>query len=80
MRVCGQRKFRCLRGCADLQQLRGRLLRSNGHQVMEYTRTNSNIVSFGLLDYATFPVRTIWNWQSYSEIKCLLKKHRPEVT
>lgn len=31
---------------------------------MEYTRTNSNIVSFGLLDYATFPVRTIWNWKS----------------
>jgi len=55
------------------------LLQRNGHEVIEYVRHNSDIERSGLLGYATLPARTMWNWDTYAEVKRLIRKHEPDI-
>jgi glycosyltransferase involved in cell wall biosynthesis len=55
------------------------LLRRHGNEVIEFVRHNGDIPKFGLRDYATLPIRTLWNWDSYADIKQLLLRHKPDV-
>src|SRR5579871_6895496 len=55
------------------------LLRRFGNEVIEFVRHNSEIPDFGLGDYAALPIRTMWNWDSYADIKRILVEHRPDV-
>ena len=40
------------------------LLRSAGHEVLEYTRHNDEIVDDGILSKANLAARTLWAWDS----------------
>jgi glycosyltransferase involved in cell wall biosynthesis len=55
------------------------LLCRYGNEVIEFVRHNDDIPKFGLRDYATLPIRTVWNWDSYSHVKRLLQEHKPDV-
>ena len=56
-----------------------RLLLGAGHRVVEYTRHNDEIASYGLWQKATLAPRTAWAWDTYREFKALLERERPEV-
>jgi glycosyltransferase involved in cell wall biosynthesis len=52
------------------------LLHSKGHEVYEYTDTNSRLNTFGVLYAAK---NTIWSSASYQSIKELIKKISPDI-
>lgn len=56
-----------------------RLLRENGHVVIEYRRSNDEIAQEGALRKAALGLRTVWAWDSYHEIKSLLGEHKPDL-
>lgn len=51
-------------------------LREAGHEVAEYAVHNDSIKGMSKLGVA---VRTLWNRQSYRELRSLIRQHRPEV-
>jgi glycosyltransferase involved in cell wall biosynthesis len=51
-------------------------LRAAGHEVTTYAVHNDAIKGMRKLDVA---VRTLWNRASYTEVRSLIRKHRPEV-
>jgi glycosyltransferase involved in cell wall biosynthesis len=55
------------------------LLFSQGHQVVEYVRGNDEITRYGLWEKATLPARTLWAWNSYADIRGLLKRNTCDV-
>jgi glycosyltransferase involved in cell wall biosynthesis len=55
------------------------VLRAAGHWVVEYIRHNDEIKDYGLGSKATLPLRTVWAWDSYREIKALLARERPDL-
>jgi glycosyltransferase involved in cell wall biosynthesis len=55
------------------------VLRAAGHRVVEYIRHNDEIKEYGLGSKATLPLRTVWAWDSYGEIKALLARERPDL-
>jgi glycosyltransferase involved in cell wall biosynthesis len=55
------------------------VLRAAGHRVVEYIRHNDEIKDYGLGSRATLPLRTVWAWDSYREIKALLQRERPDL-
>jgi glycosyltransferase involved in cell wall biosynthesis len=55
------------------------LLRSFGHQVTVYRRTNSEIGELGRLQKATLPIRTLWARDSYRDITNLIRDARPHL-
>jgi glycosyltransferase involved in cell wall biosynthesis len=55
------------------------VLRAAGHRVVEYIRQNDEIKDYGLGSKATLPLRTVWAWDSYREIKALLARERPDL-
>jgi glycosyltransferase involved in cell wall biosynthesis len=55
------------------------LLRSVGHQVVTYIRHNDEIAAYGLWQKGTLGLRTVWAWDSYREIKALLRAEKPDV-
>jgi len=55
------------------------LLRSSGHEVLEYTRHNSEIVEDGILSKAKMAMRTLWAWDSVSRLRSLLRREKPDV-
>lgn len=56
-----------------------RLLRENGNEVVEYVRHNADISSFAVTQFATLPARTLWNWDSYAQVKQILLREKPDV-
>jgi glycosyltransferase involved in cell wall biosynthesis len=52
------------------------LLRSHGHEVLEYTDTNKRIDSLGQLAAAK---NTVWSDSSYQSIKKLIKAEKPDI-
>lgn len=54
----------------------GRLLESHGHQVIRYTRHNDEITEMGRIEMAR---RTIWNPQTYRQLRELIRSERPSV-
>src|SRR5215469_10664341 len=55
------------------------LLQRYGHEVIEYVRYNNEIGNYRVPQYAGLAARTLWNWSSYTEIKALIQKHRPDI-
>jgi glycosyltransferase involved in cell wall biosynthesis len=52
------------------------LLRSNGHEVIEYLEFNSKIMS---MNKALVALQTLWSHSSYKAFYDFLKSHRPDV-
>ncbi|MEX1143538.1 MAG: glycosyltransferase family 4 protein [Anaerolineales bacterium] len=55
------------------------LLRRNGHQVITYERSNTEIKEMGLAGRVTLPFQTIWSSKSRKEISAILNKHSPDL-
>jgi glycosyltransferase involved in cell wall biosynthesis len=55
------------------------LLRSAGHEVRTYTRSNNEIGSYGPWRWTSLAPRTLWAWDSYNELQRLIASFRPEV-
>jgi glycosyltransferase involved in cell wall biosynthesis len=55
------------------------LLRSAGHEVVEYVRSNSEIRDYGIWNKASLSLRTIWAWDSERDIQELLKREKPDL-
>jgi len=55
------------------------LLRSAGHEVVEYVRDNHEIQEYGVWDKATLGLRTVWAWDSVRELTGILKREKPDV-
>lgn len=55
------------------------LLLRHGHEVIEYVRHNDEIADYGLAQHVAQTARTVWNWDSYAQIKKLIRDHRPDV-
>lgn len=56
-----------------------RLLLDAGHRVVEYSRHNDEIASYGLWQKATLAPRTLWAWDSYREVRALLDREKPDI-
>jgi len=68
------------RGGEDEVFLRERnTLRSAGHEVLEYTRHNGEILGNGLLEKAKLGMQTLWAWDSQKELGAILRRERPQV-
>jgi glycosyltransferase involved in cell wall biosynthesis len=52
------------------------LLRSNGHEVIEYLEFNTKIAS---MNKALFAVQTLWSQTAYQKLKQYLQKNKPDV-
>jgi glycosyltransferase involved in cell wall biosynthesis len=50
-----------------------------GHRVVEHLRYNDEIKEYGWREKATLALRTVWAWDSYREIRALLRRERPDV-
>jgi glycosyltransferase involved in cell wall biosynthesis len=55
------------------------LLRSAGHEVLEYTSDNSDIEEGGILNKARLAARTLWAWDSAAGLRSLLRRESPDV-
>jgi len=55
------------------------LLCRAGHRVVEYVRDNREIAAYGLWQKGTLGLRTVWAWDTYHEVKALLRRERPDV-
>ena len=55
------------------------LLRGYGHRVVMYIRPNSEIGDYGTLRTASLLVSTSWNRESYSDIRELIRRERPDI-
>ena len=57
----------------------GEALAALGHEVRRFTRESDEISQWSLLKKASLPARTIWNWESFHDLKAVLREYRPEV-
>jgi glycosyltransferase involved in cell wall biosynthesis len=55
------------------------LLRSAGHDVVEYVRHNSEISEGSTLGKVKLGARTIWAWDSARELRSILRTEKPQV-
>jgi glycosyltransferase involved in cell wall biosynthesis len=55
------------------------LLRSAGHQVLEYTRHNSEIQENGILSKARLGLQTLWARDTQQELRAILRREKPHV-
>jgi len=54
----------------------GRILESRGHEVLRYTRHNAAIAGLSRIDLAR---SSLWNRQTYDELRDLIASERPDV-
>jgi glycosyltransferase involved in cell wall biosynthesis len=54
----------------------GALLEAHGHQVVRFTRDNHTIDGMNRFDLAR---KTLWNRQTYDELRALIQRERPQV-
>lgn len=57
----------------------GDLLRSAGHEVVEYLRSNDEIHDYGVWKKATLGLRTVWAWDSVKDLQELLRREKPQL-
>ena len=55
------------------------LLRSAGHEVLEYTGNNSEIVEDGILSKVQLAAQTFWAADSAARLRSLLRRERPDL-
>lgn len=53
------------------------LLRSHGHEVVTYSKNNASIV--GGWRMIVSGLKTLWNWETYREVRELLRKEKPDL-
>jgi len=46
---------------------------------VQYTRHNSDIAAYSLLQKASLLARTTWNLRTYSDIRALIREHHPDI-
>ena len=56
-----------------------KLLEKHGHEVVLYTRHNSELKELSKLQRLLLPVSTVFNMQTYQEVKELIKKEKIDV-
>lgn len=55
------------------------LLQSAGHEVVEYTRSNDEIVEHGILSSVSLAGRTLWAWDSERQLRAILQREKPWI-
>lgn len=55
------------------------LLRANGHEVIEYHRSNVEIESLSAIAKLALPIRMAWSRKSYEDVRSLIRRVRPDV-
>jgi glycosyltransferase involved in cell wall biosynthesis len=55
------------------------LLESNNQEVLLYTRDNSEIRDFSLIEKLTFPIQTLYSWQTKIKLTQLVRDRLPDV-
>jgi glycosyltransferase involved in cell wall biosynthesis len=55
------------------------LLRSAGHDVLEYVRQNSDISNGGILSNMKVALQTFWAWDTAQEMRSLLRSVKPDL-
>ena len=56
-----------------------KMLEEHGHQVVLYTRHNSELKEFSKIQKLLLPIFTVFNFQTYQEIKALIRKEKIDV-
>ena len=54
------------------------LLRENGHEVVEYTRSNDELKT-SKLKLVLLPLTTIWSWKTFWEVRRIIKKEKIDI-
>ena len=54
------------------------LLRENGHEVVEYTRSNDELKT-SKLKLFLMPFTTTWSWKTYWEVQAIIKKEKIDI-
>ena len=57
----------------------GEALAALGHEVRRFTREQRRDQPWSLPKKASLPARTIWNWESFHDLKAALREYQPEV-
>ncbi len=55
------------------------LLRSRGHTIVEYTRTNDDAAALNPAGKIALPLNMIWSRQTYREITALIAREHPDI-
>src|ERR1700687_2247261 len=55
------------------------LLRSAGHKVLEYRRSNHEIVNGALVRQIALAQRAVWSSGTFEEFRALLRQEKPDV-
>jgi glycosyltransferase involved in cell wall biosynthesis len=55
------------------------LLRSAGHGVLEYRRSNTEIDALSLWSKSTLPLRAVWSGRAMRHLRALLRREKPQV-
>ncbi len=56
-----------------------RLLEQHGHEVLLYTRSNQEMESFSIWQKLFLPFTALFSLRTYREVKCLIKRERPDI-
>lgn len=54
------------------------LLRENGHEVIEYTRSNDELKT-SKLKLVLMPFTTLWSWRTYREVRNIIKQEHIDI-
>lgn len=55
------------------------LLRSRGHRVLQYARHNRELAQFSGARKALLPFTTMWDYESYCELRALIHQEHPAI-
>ena len=56
-----------------------RLLEEHGHEVVLYTRHNSELKDYSKIQKLLLPISTVFNFQTYQEVKSLIKSEKIDI-
>jgi len=56
-----------------------RLLEENGHQVIQYTRHNSELNSLNVMQKLLLPFSTVFNLRTYREVKQIIREEKIDI-
>lgn len=72
-------RYRYAGGEDEVFYREAQLLRSKGHEVLEYTRDNVEIEDTGILSKAQLAFQTAWARDTHRELRALLLREKPDV-
>jgi glycosyltransferase involved in cell wall biosynthesis len=71
--------YQCAGGEDVVREAEKDLLTAAGHRVTQYTRHNDEIAAYGAMQKAALGFKTVWAWDSYRQIRALLRAERPDI-